>query len=154
MRRLLLAIAAALAVAGCSRKVIYSHYEHVPTDGWGRTDTLHFCVVGTQADSLYSELLGLRVSSAYPFTALTMIVQQRVKGTGVQCSDTVSIQLTDEEGNRMGEGISLYLQTASLPSVKLVKGDTLCVDIRHYMEREWLTGIADIGLTLRSESGQ
>ena len=37
---LILAVAAILT--GCDRRTVYSHYEHVPLEGWEKIDTIFF----------------------------------------------------------------------------------------------------------------
>lgn len=141
----------ALALGSCNRKAVYSHYEHTHIDGWGweRSDTLTFSVPPLGEGGLFSEELGLRTTTRYPFTSLTLIVSQRVFPSGLFRNDTVTVRLTDDIGNRLGDGMNLYQHTCTLPVIQLNEHDSLSITVSHYMKRESLPGISDIGLTVK-----
>lgn len=140
----------ALVMSSCNRKAVYSHYEHTAINGgWERTDTLHFLMPPVGKGGVFSEELGLRATSAYPFTSLTMIVSQQALPSGSFRSDTVTVALTDSDGNRLGEGFHLCQYTCQLPDVRLNEQDSLDIMICHYMKRETLIGISDIGMTIK-----
>ena len=92
---LLIYLAVALVLTGCSRKVVYSHYEPTPIDGWEKNDTLSFTVVPIRHEGMYLEEVGLRTSGIYPFTGLTLIVEQRATPSGMMRSDTLHARLID-----------------------------------------------------------
>ena len=97
----------------------------------------------------YSETLGLRINGNYPFMQLTLIVSQQAQPSGFERTDTVTANLTDEDGTILGEGINHYLYNLPLPDVELQQGDTLSVCVHHDMLRNPLPGISDIGFTLK-----
>lgn len=142
--------AVALLVCGCNRKTIYSHYEHTPVEGWERVDGLSFDFSPVPYDGTFREDIGLRINSSYPFMGLTLIVEQQVYPMGVRRSDTLSCKLIDDDGTIQGEGISSFQYNFHLCNLKLEKGDSLHVHIRHNMKREILPGISDVGVTLRN----
>ena len=148
---LYLVFTVALVMSSCNRKAIYSHYEHTDiSSGWGRGDVLEFMVpkvVGKEGT--YSEELGLRTTMDYPFTSVTLIVRQQALSSGFFRNDTVTVVLTDGEGNRLGEGITLYQNTYTLPDVQLSEQDSLRIVVQHYMKRESLPGISDVGITIK-----
>ena len=145
----MLMITVALALAGCNRKTIYSHYEHTPIGGWEKVDHLSFTLSPVPESGDFSEEVGLRINGAYPFMGLTLIVEQQTWPTGYMRSDTLSCNLIDEDGTILGEGISFYQYNFPMNNITLTEGDSLHVSIRHNMKREILPGISDIGLTLR-----
>ena len=59
---LMLMITVALALAGCNRKTIYSHYEHTPIGGWEKVDHLSFTLspVPESGSMVPTRLWGLR----------------------------------------------------------------------------------------------
>ena len=146
------ALAVALAMAGCNRKTIFSHYVAVSQSGWERTDTLHFAVPRIPQTARYAETVGLRITSHYPFTALTVIAEQHAVPSGIRRTDTICCRLTDESGTVIGSGLNHYQYLFSLHPLPLCEGDSLCVSIRHHMMRETLPGIADVGLIVSREA--
>lgn len=144
---LLLAVPALLLTA-CRQRPIYSHYEAVSIDDWQRDDTLHFVVAQGIEDGTYRETLGLRASTAYPFTSLSLIVRQQVQPSGATRCDTVMINLVDNDGRPLGHGTGLCQYDIPLEDIALSTGDTMFIDIRHNMKREILHGITDVGMTI------
>ena len=100
------------------------------------------------ANGNYQEDIGLRVSAAYPFKGLCLVVEQKVLPSNKVRIDTLNCSLADEQGNAMGHGISHYQYLFPLATLSLNKGERLHVTIRHDMKREILPGIADIGIRL------
>ncbi|MBP5340564.1 MAG: gliding motility lipoprotein GldH [Prevotella sp.] len=149
MNRLLCILAVALAIAGCNRNTVYSHYEHTPIEGWGCSDTVCFCVTDIPQSDTYAEELGLRISTAFPYTALTFIVSQQAKASALDRIDTLTASLTDDEGNLNGKGgIDHHQYTFPLSNVHLEQGDTLRIAVTHCMRRETLPGISDLGIVI------
>ena len=145
----ILALTVALALASCNRKTIYNHYNHTPMEGWEASDTLLFVVGSIAETALYSETIGLRTSSSYPFKELTLVVNQQIMPAGTLLSDTLRCRLTDEDGNPLAHGFNFYESAFPLRSISLNPGDSLTVRIHHYMRRELIPGIADIGVTVQ-----
>ena len=142
-------LAAALVLTtGCSRLPIYSHFEFVPTDGWKQDDTLRFCVPVKEAGR-YDVQMHLRATSLYPYTQLMLNV-----GIASHHSSLIThlapltIDITDAEGNRLGEGLSIRQHDISLSSADLKKNDTLVVTVAHNMHRNPLPGVSDVGITV------
>ena len=139
-----------LMLTACTRRTIYSHYEHTPITGWEKTDHLTFVCSPVNADGNYREEVGLRINSAYPFMGLTLIVEQQVQPSGMKRSDTLSCRLINTDGTPLGEGVSFFQYSFYLCNMQLSRGDSLHVSIRHNMRREILPGIADVGVTLKA----
>ena len=146
---ILLVLLVVLALAGCTtRGYRYSHYETIGSLGWEREDTLYFIPKPVQHYGTYTEELGLRTTSLYPFMQLSIIVSQEAKPSGFCRTDTIEAQLTDDDGLVTGEGINHYQYLFSLPAVTLAAGDTLRVSVRHDMLRSPLVGVTDVGFSL------
>ena len=145
---LLLSLTVALVMSSCNRNTIYSHYAHIPVVGWDREDTLFFTVSQLREGGVFTEELGLRTTDQYPYTSLTMIVNQQVFPSGFFQRDTVTVKLVDEEGNRQGGGLNLFQYTVPFAEVQLTDIDSLIVTVTHYMKRENLPGITEVGLTV------
>ncbi len=151
----------ATTLVSCNRKTVFYHYEHTPIAGWEKNDTLTFNLKAAPETGLYKEAIGLRTNGAYPFMALTLIVDHTVvparlaphKSSPITThSDTINCRLTNDEGNVKGAGISNRQYMFDLGNIRLNKGDSLHIRIRHDMKRETLPGIIDVGVKLTSLS--
>ena len=133
-------------LASCSGNTVYDHYNHTSVSGWDRGEALSYDVPRVKQGGKYATSLGLRVSEAYPFQSLTLIVEQTVLPGKKTTSDTLNCQIYDSKGTIRGEGIS-YFQYHFLVSEKdLKQGDSLHITVRHDMRREIIPGVADIGI--------
>ena len=138
----------ASAIVSCSRKTVYDSYRHTRLSGWERGDTLVFGVPPVREGGEYAEEIGLRISSGYPFMSLCLIVDQTVWPSNATRTDTLNCRLTDNGGEITGQGVSVYQYTFGLGTIRMTKGDSLSVRVRHNMRREILPGIAVVGLRL------
>ena len=138
---------AAVAVS-CATDTVYYSYAHTPVSGWEKNDTLTFNIPGMAAPGTYSQQVGLRMTSAFPFTSISLIVEQRIMPRGKVLTDTIKCPITDIRGNFLGDGISSFQYMFPLREVTLNKKDSIHVSIRHNMKREILPGVSDIGLKM------
>ncbi len=142
-----IAFTVAMAVmASCNRKTVYSHYLSVDLQGWQKTDSLSFTVQPIPATAVYEPVLGLRVSTLYPFANLSLVANIVTPQT--QRSDTLSYTLINKNGNWSGQGVIYNQYTAPLPSLYLFEGDTVRVYVKHNMRVFSLKGVSDICFTL------
>ena len=137
-----------LLCVACQQKTVYNHYEHTPLSGWERNYTLTYAVGPIKYDGQYREEIGLRISGAYPFMGLNLVVEQRVMPSGDTRRDTLNCTVIDDKGNAKGRGVSHYQYLFHLTTLSLHKDDRLYIAIRHDMKREILPGISDIGVKL------
>lgn len=138
---------AAVAVS-CATDTVYYSYAHTPVAGWEKNDTLTFNIPGMAAPGTYSQQVGLRMTSAFPFTSISLIVEQRIMPRSKVLTDTIKCPITDIRGNFLGDGISSFQYMFPLREVTLNKKDSIHVSIRHNMKREILPGVSDIGLKM------
>ncbi len=138
---------AAVAVS-CATDTVYYSYAHTPVAGWEKNDTLTFNIPGMAAPGTYGQQVGLRMTSAFPFTSISLIVEQRIMPRGKVLTDTIKCPITDIRGNFLGDGISSFQYMFPLREVTLNKKDSIHVSIRHNMKREILPGVSDIGLKM------
>ena len=136
---------AAVAVS-CATDTVYYSYAHTPVAE--KNDTLTFNIPGMAAPGTYSQQVGLRMTSAFPFTSISLIVEQRIMPRGKVLTDTIKCPITDIRGNFLGDGISSFQYMFPLREVTLNKKDSIHVSIRHNMKREILPGVSDIGLKM------
>ncbi len=145
---LIVGIIAATVLPSCNERRVYDRYEHTPLSGWEKNDTLRFDIPRLTADGVYSTSLGLRATVSYPFVGLTLIVEQRLLPADTTFTDTVRCELTDARGKTRGKGLSCYQFRFPLREMRLSKGDSLHIRVRHDMKREMLPGISDVGISL------
>ena len=138
----------ALALASCNRKTLYHHYEQTPLGGWEKNDTLLFCVPAAQQRAVVQRAVELRISGAYPFQSLSLVVEQTTLPSHIRRRDTVSCRLINANGTVEGGGVSLYQYQFPLTDISLNEGDSLCIAIRHNMKREIIPGVSDVGIHL------
>ena len=151
MRKSVLLVCMAVALlmsTACSRRMVYDKYVNTPLAGWEKNDTLTFNIPGMAAPGTYSQQVGLRMTSAFPFTSISLIVEQRIMPRGKVLTDTIKCPITDIRGNFLGDGISSFQYMFPLREVTLNKKDSIHVSIRHNMKREILPGVSDIGLKM------
>lgn len=148
MKRLLLMICTAVALAACTPNKVYDHYDHTPIWGWERNDTLVFNVPPVDAAGKYVSRMGMRINGAYPFMGLTVIVEQTVMPSRRTVVDTITCDLINADGTPRGRGVGYYQYSFPVTVEHLDEGDSLHVTIRHNMRREILPGISDVGFQL------
>lgn len=137
-----------VSLSACDGGTIYNSYAHTPMEGWEKNDTLVFDVPRLPATARYRQELGLRISGAYPFTRLSLLVEQTVEPGHRVRRDTLDCRLYDDKGNVLGDGVTQFQYSFILADVTLHKGDSLHVCVRHIMKREILPGISDVGLRI------
>lgn len=141
----------AAAVMSCNRKTVFYKYGHTPIAGWEKNDTLTFDVSPVPADGCYREEIGLRINGAYPFTGLCLIVSQTIIPDNITLNDTLNCRLFSDDGTVKGRGVSWYQYKFHLTDVRLRRGDSLHICVRHNMKREILPGISDVGVRLTNQ---
>lgn len=138
-----------LALSACNRKLVYDRYASTPISGWEKNDTLSFDIRPVSGTDTYYMWLGLRTSEDYPFTAVTLIVEQHIYPKDTIVNDTVKCQITDRHGNASGSGVNFNQYRFPVNSLQLQDGDSIHIRVRHDMKREILPGISDVGISLR-----
>lgn len=104
----LLAAMLLLVLSACNRKLVYDRYLSTPISGWEKNDTLSYDIRPVSGTDTYDMWLGLRTSEAYPFTAITLIVEQHIYPKDTIVNDTVNCKLTDRHGNASGTGVNFH----------------------------------------------
>ncbi len=141
-------------LSSCKDALVYDQFTHTPIAGWEKNDTLSFEIPPLAASGYYQEQLGLRITGAYPFMGLTLIVEQTIypdkdkKWEKSVKVDTIQCDLIDKNGVTKGQGISYYQYNFPINVYHISEKDSIHVTVRHDMKREILPGISDIGLKL------
>lgn len=153
-------ITVAMALACCNRTTVYHQYKHISPEGWNRTDTLYFHISTAKERVLLHEELELRTTCHYPFTNLSLIVEQIIypshtdttfySSQNVRRVDTLNCCLIDKNGLTTGKGINYIQNHFQLADIGINKGDSIDIIVHHNMRKEVLHGIADIGIRITS----
>ena len=144
----ILMLAVAVFFTGCDRNKVYSHYEHVPQEGWEKVDTLFYEVPPVKEAGTYQEEIGIRTDIDFPFQSLALVVAQEIHPRGEHLQTVKNCVLYDQTGKERGNGISRFLNVVHLADIQLNKGDSLRICITHNMRRELMSDISDIGFIL------
>lgn len=139
---------AATLMTACDTDVVYDSYCHAPTEGWEKTDTLQFNVPRMAEGGRYRMEIGMRTNSSFPFTGITVVVDQVIEPRHRLQSDTINCRIADKDGNILGRGVSFYQYDFILNDTDLRRGDSLNIRIRHIMRREVVPGVADVGVKI------
>jgi len=99
----------------------------------------------------YEEQVGFRILQTFPFTNVSILIQQTVFPAMISHYDTLVCRFMDNRGKIDGNGISYYQYSFPLKKITLEKGDSLHISIHHIMKRETLPGLTDIGFKLIAE---
>lgn len=145
-----------LLLPSCNKGLIYDKYEHTPISGWEKNDELSFEIPPLPASGHYKEELGLRITGAYPFMGLTLIVEQTIYPSKssdkeldkVVKADTIQCDLIDKSGVTKGQGISYYQYNVPINIYQMNENDSIHISVRHDMKREILPGVSDIGIKI------
>ena len=135
-------------LSSCDESLSYSHYEHTQLAGWEKSDTLYFYTPRMNQNGRYRIELGLRTTGDYPFTSLTLSIEQRIFPAKTIKNYSIKCQLMEENGITKGQGVSVYQFAFPVADVDLNEGDSVQISIRHDMKREILPGISDVGIKL------
>lgn len=142
------AVATVMYFSACDNNIHYFVYKHTPLSGWEKNDTLFFSVPPVEQSGQYRQEINMRTNETYPFTSLSLVVEQTIEPGHRLHTDTLNCHFLDEEGKHLGHGVSYYQQKFILTDVSLNKGDSISLTVRHIMKREILPGIADVGLKI------
>lgn len=140
-------------LTSCYQNTTYYHYHSTNMDGWDRFDFLEYQMPPVTLDGYYVEEIGLRTNSQYPFRQIILVVNQCVVSTtsrmpGKFKSDTIVVDVYDQQGHPLGDGVAVRNHVIPFKSLKLQTGDSLSVKIKHDMRQTTLQGVAGVGLKI------
>ena len=138
---------ATVVVSACDENTVYDSYVHTPINGWEKNDTLNYSVPPLRDSGSFEEIIGLRINRYYPFTSVSLVVEQRILPGFRFHRDTLRCQFLPDD-NLRGQAVSYSQFDFPLRNLDLRRGDSLVVTIRHAMKREILPGISDIGFKM------
>ena len=147
----LLVLLVAILSSACDQKTVYNKYHHISIQGWERQDTMTYDIPHINMSGKYEEQVGVRILQTFPFTNVSILIQQTVFPAMTSHYDTLVCRFMDNRGKIDGNGISYYQYIFPLKKIALENGYSLHVSIHHIMKRETLPGLTDIGFKLIAE---
>lgn len=138
-------------LTSCEDSVVFHQYKSIDKEGWYVRDTLVFLCDTINGNGEYDAFLCLRTDNNYPyksFTALTKLYRnEKMENKEWQHSTTIAIK--EEDGTDIGQGVVFHTHEKLLNRLHLNAGDSLRIVIRHYMKRETMPGIRDVGIKIQ-----
>lgn len=143
----LLCFVLALVLAACTGRTRYHRFLPLPSQGWGRQDTVLFQLPDSMAGDRLQMQVELRAMRSFPYTDLWLALEQCDSTQRLLHTDTLHFLMTDSEGTLSGRGQD-FIEYASdaLPMVSDSVSRCTSVRLRHLMSSETVTGLADVGI--------
>ncbi len=159
IKHLAVAVFATAMLVACYPNTSYYHYDAIDLHGWDRAEVLEYNVPPVTEDGYYVEEIGIRADASFPYRSLCLVVDQWIihtvkKEPGTFKSDTVSIDIYDQEGQSVGRGVNLRQYAYPFRSVRLQQGDSIAMRIRHHMKNKSIEGVANVGLKVYFQYGE
>ncbi len=135
----------------CVRRSTMYEYRPTPVDGWEQSDTLRFHADTVRRGGVYALTLGVRSSRVvpYPFQTLWLVVRQQWHNPDYRRTDTVECRLALPNGDDPGHGVTVGQYVCPVTTLQVREGASADFTVTHFMRRELLPGITDVGLRLR-----
>ncbi|MCD8202488.1 MAG: gliding motility lipoprotein GldH, partial [Prevotella sp.] len=123
LRRSIFIICVAFAMmtitVSCDEDTVYDSYVATSVMGWEKNEVLTFDVPHAERSGTYNIGIGLRTTEAFPFTSLSLVVEQTILPAKKTLTDTLDCVLADESGNILGKGVNCYQYDFSLKNIEL-----------------------------------
>ena len=139
---------AVLTISSCNRHKVYSHYVHIESAEWEKTDTIHFNIPPVKATGSYTSIIGLRIENGYPYQQLALEVNTEIQPGERLVKSSLNCDLIDKQGNIKGSGVSYYQYDFPVDVLELQEGDSIHVSVIHNMNREIMPDVYDVGFSL------
>ncbi len=146
-----IALLLAAVITACESKVVYDRYDDTPVVGWNKADPLTFDIPPIDSTDNYAMDGGLRINGAFPFMSVTLIVETSIPNRKASLCDTIVCQTINKAGKPVGDGVSFFQTRFPVRDIRLEKGDSLHITVRHDMRREELPGIINVGIRLEHQ---
>ncbi|MEN8139225.1 MAG: gliding motility lipoprotein GldH [Bacteroidota bacterium] len=152
MRFLFVPVLFILFITSCDENRVYDNYVGIPDATWNKDSIIEFNFSLEDTLSKNQVFINVRNTVDYQYSNLYLFTKVSFPD-GKILQDTLEYEMTDVDGQWLGEGLSglksnlLYYKK---DVVFYAKGD-YTVSIQHGMRTENLEGIQDVGLRIESE---
>lgn len=140
-----------LGASGCSDgNALFRDFTDLPETGWERDSAIQYDVTVTDTAQPYVLLVAVRHTQSYPYRNL-YLGRQIIGADGIEYQDTVEIQLADDRGTWLGEGVG-GIKTLTVPfrgqAVSFQKPGPYRFRFQHVMRENPLPGMRSLGFTI------
>lgn len=139
-------ISACLALMGCDEHVHFHAYQPISLQGWEKRDTVTFTIDSIPHKGTYQFEIGIRTAGTCPYQAIWLIVHRELTHPYLSRTDTIKCTFVDAVSYKTGKGIYTHQYVFPLPALDLRQKQHCKIRISHFMKKETLSGICDIGL--------
>jgi len=139
------------SAVGCADgDALFRDFADLPAGGWERDSAVQFDASVTDTAQPYVLLVSVRHTQAYPYRNL-YLGRQIIGADGIEYQDTVEIQLADDRGTWLGEGVG-GIKTLTVPfrgqAVSFQKAGPYRFRFQHVMRENPLPGVRSVGFTI------
>jgi gliding motility-associated lipoprotein GldH len=140
----------------CDKQRVFDEYTSVG-NAWNKDSVISYTLPEVDTTKLYNLYVNLRSNDSYPFSNLFLIVSLQQPG-GMTNVDTLEYQMTDADGNLLGDGFSDIKESLLFYKEKMkFKKGQYKVQIRQAVREtgkvggvKELKGITDVGFRIES----
>lgn len=144
---------ALLLGTSCARESRFDTYEHLPDEGWKRSDIKNFSPVISDTLCAYQMEISVRHDNRYPFKNLWLLVSYPNIGDSV-VTDTLNVLLSNERGEWLGSGLTTNEVQLTLDKPVFFKhSGPKTLSLEQASSKEAVKGITDIGIRLNKMPG-
>lgn len=149
-----------LLLQACNSKETFNKYKSIKNQQWFFNDTLKFSYKNTDTISKNNVFINIRNTKNYPFNAIFLITKIHFPN-GYRVVDTLQYEMTDAEGNFLGNGFTdikenkLLLRENVVFKEKGIYNFFIQQATRSSKDIEGknpLSGIADVGLSIEKNN--
>ena len=156
LRTSLLFLFAAVLLVSCDKDRVFDEYKLVGT-AWNKDSIVSFDLPEMDTTKVYNLFVNVRDNDKYPYNNIFLVVSMDHPG-GLTKVDTLEYQMTDDEGNLLGNGFSDIKESALFYKEKVrFKKGKYTVHIRQAVREtgkvsgvKELQGISEVGFRIES----
>ena len=139
----------ALLLTSCHKTKTFHQFSPIPTEGWGKTDTIGFDISKLHSDTLIINI-DIRHDYSYPYQDIYLTIRENLSDSTRYKTNTLHLKLADEFGDWTGDGWS-YLTQSSHHYKTILKpqfSENSRIEIQSLMKDSLLQGVTDIGISI------
>lgn len=145
-----------ILVAACTKGLLYSSYQAVPTAGWDKNERMLFEFTSADSVGLHNLFITIRNDDSFPYSNLFLISTITFPG-GDQLQDTLEYTMAEPDGKWLGLGMGSVKESKLWYKENIVFPENgvyrihIAQAMRHNGEEQGLVrlqGITDVGLEI------
>ncbi len=139
--------------AACDNHTVYHSYQHIPEQGWKKSDTLFYYIPIEDSASHYQLSIEIRNKDNYPYRNLFMgISHNNTADSTLFVTDTIECILADSNDKWRGDGIGTLFQSEhNQARFFFPHKRNYTFKLFHLMKETPLNGLSDIGIKIQKE---